>query len=214
MKVNCKQRIHFFITLVAASLLLATESYAATTPTNITKFTTLVTNDVFAVNSKGWRDPAFGDMGWTHSSDWGAFGAKKNQTVTIKGVAVDAGIHPGITVWFRGKDDTANDKYVVDHFYPQNANFTEFGATDDTSGEDLGNIVMRHVAHGYDLDGNTKNVKEMHPKKDRIPGQVVLTFKAPYSGRYMFVVGGFNPDAGVNSSIPHDINVTTTVIRP
>ena len=213
MKANCKY-IARFIPLVAAGMLAATASQAATIPSSITNFTTLVTDDVFSVQSKGWRDPAFGDMGWTHSSDWGAFWARKGQTVTIKGVAVDDGIHPGITVWFRGKDDTAKDKYVVDHFYPQNANFTEFGATDETSGADLGNIVMRHVAHAYDRDGNTKYVKDMNPKKDNVPGQVVLSFKAPFSGRYMFVVGGFNPDVGVNSSIPHNINVTTTVIRP
>lgn len=203
-----------FIYLIAAALLTASASQAATIPASITKFTSLITSDVFSVKSKGWRDPAFGDMGWTHSSGWGAFGALKGQTVTIKLVAADAGLHPGMTVWFRGKDDTARDKYVVDHFYPQNANFTEFGATDETSGADLGNIVMRHVIHGYDADSNTLKITGMNPKYDNVPGQLKLSFKAPYSGRYMFVVGGFNPDAGVDSASSHNINVTAKVLRP
>ncbi|MGZ8227567.1 MAG: copper(I)-binding protein CorA [Methylococcaceae bacterium] len=213
MKVNSKYLARFFF-LVAGGLLAASATQAATMPASITQFTALVTNDIFSVKSKGWRDPAFGDMGWTHSSDWGAFGALKGQTVTIKLVATNAGVHPGMTVWFRGKDDTAKDKYVVDHFYPQNANFTEFGATDETSGAELGNIVMRHVVHGYDADGNTLTITGMNPKKDNVPGQLKMSFKAPYSGRYIFVVGGFNPDAGVNSASSHNINVTAKVLRP
>lgn len=202
------------ISLTVAGLLAASASQAATIPASITKFTSTVTDDVFSVKSKGWRDPAFGDMGWTHSSDWGTLGAKKGQTVTIKLVAADAGIHPGMTVWFRGKDDTAADKYVVDHFYPQNANFVKFGVTDETTGADLGNIVMRHVVHGYDRDGNTKGVKSMNPQIDNVPGQVELSFTAPRSGRYMFVVGGFNPDAGVDAALKYNINVTATVTGP
>ncbi|MFI3158073.1 MAG: copper(I)-binding protein CorA [Methylococcaceae bacterium] len=213
MKANSKY-VARFIPLVAAGLLAVSASQAATIPGSITEFTGTVTDDVFSVKSKGWRDPAFGDMGWTHSSDWGTIHAKKGQTVTINSVAADAGIHPGITVWYRGKDDTAQDNYVVDHFYPQNANFTKFGATDETSGAALGNIIMRYVTHGYDADGNTLKVKRMNPVKDDVSGQFELSFKAPYAGNYIFVVGGFNPDAGVDTSLKYNINVTATVTGP
>lgn len=213
MKAN-RKHIARFVSLMAVGLLAASASQAATIPASIFKFTSTATNDVFTVKSKGWRDPAFGDMGWTHSSDWGAFRASKGQTVTIKMTSVDARIHPGITVWNRGADDTAPNNYVVDHFYPQNANFVKFGVTDETTGASLGNIVMRHVIHGYDRDGNTKRVLSMNPVKDTIPGQLEVTFTAPRSGHYMFVVGGFNPDDGVDTSLKYDINVSVTVTGP
>ena len=203
-----------FISLLAAGLLAAPASQAATIPSSIFDFASGVTDDVFSVRSKGWRDPAFGDMGWTHSSDWGTVTAQRGQTVTIKMLAADAGIHPGITVWYRGEDDTAPDNYVVDHFYPQNANFTKFGATNETTGEKLGNIVMRHIAHGYDLDGNTKRVRIMNPIKDDVPGQLELSFKVRRTGTYMFVVGGFNPDASVDTAVSYNVNVNVTVTNP
>ncbi len=213
MKANSKY-LACFVPLVAAGLLAASASQAATIPSSIFEFTATATDDVFSVKSKGWRDPAFGDMGWTHSSDWGTITAKKGQTITINAVAADVGIHPGMTVWYRGADDTAPDNYVVDHFYPQNANFTKFGATDETSGTTLGNIIMRDVAHGYDMDGNSQKVKRMNPVQDNVPGQLKLSFKAPASGTYLFVIGGFNPDAGVDTSLKYDINVTATAAKP
>ena len=213
MTFNCKNKLGFSL-LAAGLLLIASVGQAATMPTSITQFTAKVTTDVFSVKSTGWLDPAFGDMGWTHNSDWGTVTALKDDIVKIKLVAVTVGIHPAITVWFRGKQDTAKDNYVVDHFYPQNANFVEFGATDETSGAELGNIVMRHITHGYDADGHQLNITDMKPKKDKVSGQLILNFKAPRSGRYMFVVGGVNPDVGVNSAIAHKINVRVNVIKP
>jgi hypothetical protein len=211
MKMNAKNTA-LFVSLVAAGLLAASASQAATIPANQFAFTAEASTDVFPVKAKGWRDPAFGDMGWTHSSAWGTFSAMKGQTVTINMVAVDAGIHPGITVWYRGADDTADNKYVVDHFYPQNANFAKFGAIDETTGEKLGNIIMRHVTHGYDVDGNQR-LKAMNPVKDGVAGQLKISFKAPKEGDYMFVVGGVNPDASVDTkeNPNHDVNVTVTV---
>ncbi|MDD5275763.1 MAG: copper(I)-binding protein CorA [Methylovulum sp.] len=213
MKANSKYMASF-ISLVAVGLLAASASQAATKPASIFTFNASVTDDVFSVKSKGWRDPAFGDMGWTHSSDWGTVQVKKGQTVTIKMAAVDAGIHPGITVWYRGPSDTAPNDYVVDHFYPQNANFAKFGAVDDTTGDALGNIIMKYVVHGYDLDGNTKKVKSMNPIKDGVSGELEVSFTASRPGTYMFVVGGFNPDAGIDSSLRYDVNVNLTVTAP
>ncbi|MDD5271423.1 MAG: copper(I)-binding protein CorA, partial [Methylovulum sp.] len=201
--------------LLASALFATSASYAATQPGSITAFTDTLTYDVFTVSSKGWRDPAFGDMGWTHKSDWGSFVAKKGQTVTITLISETAGIHPGTSVWFRGKDDTAPDSYVVDHFYPQNANFTKFGATDESTGASIGDIVMRIKDFGYDLDGNSQRAKGFRGVKDGVPGQLVLTFTAPRTGHYMFVVGGFNPDATVDGTIKSfNIDTTVTVTTP
>ncbi|MDD2723732.1 MAG: copper(I)-binding protein CorA [Methylovulum sp.] len=203
------------LTLLTTAGLFTASSFAATQPAEITNFNARRTHDVFTVKSKGWSDPAFGDMGWTHFSDWGSFTAKRHQKVTIKLVSETVGIHPGVTVWFRGADDTAPDSYVVDHFYPQYANFTKFGAVDETTGESLGNIVMRVVAYGYDQDGNTKVVRRFKGIKDNVPGQLELTFTAPARGQYQFVVGGINPDAGVDNTPKYNIDTTVTkVIAP
>lgn len=201
--------------LFTSALLATSASYAATQPGSVTAFTDTLTYDVFTVSSKGWRDPAFGDMGWTHKSDWGSFTAKKGQTVTITLISETAGIHPGISIWFRGKDDTAPNSYVVDHFYPQQANFTKFGATDESTGASIGDIVMRIQKFGYDLDGNTQHVKGINGKKDGVPGQLQMTFTANRTGSYMFVVGGFNPDATVDPTIKSfNIDTTVTVTTP
>lgn len=199
------------ISIAAASLMAVSVSHAATIPGSIFAFTPTTANDVFVVKSKGWSDPAFGDMGWTHSSDWGSFHAEKGQTVTILIKSTNPGVHPGSTVWFRGANDTAPDNYVVDHFYPQNANFAKFGATDETAGTALGNIIMKHITHGYDQDNNSVVDTVLRGKTDKIPGRLVLTFKAPYAGEYMFVVGGFNPDLGVDTTLKYNVNVKVTV---
>ena len=197
--------------LCLSASLVAVSAQAATRPSSIILFDSTNTEATFSAKVSSWRDPAFGDMGWTHSSAWGTVHAKRNQTVTIKVVSADAGLHPGVTVWLRGKDDTAPNKYVVDHFYPQNANFTEFGASDETTGKSIGNIIMRHIAHGYDADENSANVSEMNPITDGVAGQLELSFKATASRYYQFVVGGFNPSEGVDASVKHDFNVTVTV---
>lgn len=210
MKISDSKNV-LLIALLTAGLFGAASSQAATIPANIFNFTADATTAVFPVKAKGWRDPAFGDMGWTHSSAWGTLTTtKKNQMVTIKMTAVDAGIHPGITVWYRGADDTTENKYVVDHFYPQNANFTKFGVTDETTGAKLGNIVMRHVTHAFDVDG-TKSIKGMGPVKDNVAGELEISFKAPQKGDYMFVVGGVNPDANVDLTVSHDVDVSVTL---
>jgi Copper(I)-binding protein CorA len=201
-----------FVAAIAASLFAISTSYAATIPASIVAFDSTITSDTFIVKDKGWSDPAFGDMGWTHSSDWGTFHAEQGQKVTIKMVAADVGIHPGSTVWYRGVNDTAADNYVVDHFYPQNANFAKFGATDEGTGEKLGNIVMTHVLHGYDQDGNSATAKKLRGKSDNVPGQLIFNFKAPYTGDYMFVVGGFNPDVSIiDHTLKYNIDVSVTV---
>lgn len=204
----------YAISLAMAGLLAASAAQAATKPASIFKFNANHTHATLVAKSKGWRDPAFGDMGWTHSSAWGNVIAKKGQLVTINIKAVDAGIHPGATVWYRGVDDTAPDNYVVDHFYPQNANFVKYGATDETTGAAIGDIVMRHVTRGFDKDGNSSAVTSMKPLTDGIPGQMTLSFTAPKTGVFIFVVGGFNPDATVNTTLKYNFTTDVTVTTP
>lgn len=192
--------------------LAAMSANAATKPSSIFAFDSVNKNSTFSVTAKGWSDPAFGDAGWTHSSSWGRVTAKKGQIVTITAIADNKSVHPGATVWYRGEKDTAPDDFVVDHFYQQNANVFKSGATDESAtvlpGEkavSIGNIVMTYVSHGFDLDNNTvvdedgvtdsARIVLLKGKKDGVSGKLSLSFKAPYEGTYMFVVGGFNPNA-------------------
>lgn len=184
--------------ILATALSLAAFSASAVTSVkgNLFNFDDVVKSNLYSVTAKGWSDPAFGDAGWTHNSGWGTVTAKAGQTVTITATADTKGVHPGVTVWYRDAvKDTAPDDYVVDHFYQQNANLFKAKATDETTSEVLGNIVMKYVAHGYDLDKNTVNDTLLKGKKDSVSGKLMLSFKAPSDGTYMFVVGGFNPDA-------------------
>jgi Copper(I)-binding protein CorA len=185
--------------------LAALTAQAATKPSRIASFGAGGSN-TFSVKSTSWRDPAFGNMGWTHNSDWGSFTASAGQSKTITLTSTVAGFHPGVTVWYRGTDDTAPDNYVVDHFYPQGGNFVEFGAKDETSGIGIGNISMQIVSFGYDQDGHTLK-PGLNGLTDRISGKMTLTFKAAKAGNYIFVVGGFNPSANVSKTTKQAVAV-------
>jgi len=201
------------LVLFAAGL-LSTANYAATKPTTITDFTKATAPAVFSVKSTSWRDPAFGNLGWTHSSQWGSINARKGKTVTITITSQVAGLHPGITVWRRDALlDTAPDEYFIDHFYPQRDGVYKIGATDEDSGADLGNIIMPIVAYGYDQDGNTKKVTNLRPIKDGVPGKLIVKFKAPETAVYQFVIGGFNPDTGVDSTVKHNVEVSVAISK-
>jgi hypothetical protein len=189
---------------LAATGFAMSASYAATQPTRVVDF-----SPVFKVKATSWRDPAFGNDGWAHNSDWGKLTAKAGKMITITLSSTVAGFHPAITVWYRGAADTAPDSYIPDHFYTQNEDFNEPGAKDESNNATIGNIVMKNVAYNYDQDGH--NLRPWGTKKglkDGVSGKMTLEFKATKAGTYMFVVGGFNPDAKVNKAIQHDVAVT------
>lgn len=197
--------------LLAAGLLAPVWAAAATIPTSIAEYSEKSPIQTLKTKATSWRDPAFGDMGWTHNSAWGTFQAQKGQTVTITAIAGEAGLHPGITVWFRGKRDTAPDNYVADHFYAQNANQFVLGASDEKTGSTIGNIVMKAVKYGYDQDGNKQQVADLNGAKDGVPGQLELSFTAPQTGNYLFVLGGFNPDAGIDTATPFGVDTEVQI---
>lgn len=185
---------------------------AATKLNGLTVFTPSAPTSILKVRAKSWRDPAFGNLGWVHHSSWGTFSVAKAKLVTIKAVSKVAGLHPGLTVWSRGKADVAPNMYVNDHMYTQNTNIVEFAARDETANIPLGNIVMQVVAYGYDQDGNTEKASFLKGVKDNIPGQLTLKFMALPGVDYQFVLGGFNPDASFSAGLTmkHAVEVTVS----
>jgi hypothetical protein len=204
------------LSIVAASLLFASSAGAATKPSNIAAFSNK-TSASLNVKSKGWSDPAFGSAGWTHFSSWGEFSARKGQRVEIKVESSDVNVHPGVTVWFRGANDTAPDDYVPDHFYQQTGDLIALRVKDETTSEALGNIVMKYVANGYDMDDNPFDAagligEDAKGLKDGIPGTLKLSFRARKTGKYQFVVGGVNPSpVDIVSNGKTNIPVTVTL---
>ncbi|WP_394754267.1 copper(I)-binding protein CorA [Crenothrix sp.] len=222
MKLNQKLIVSA-LTFAVVAFSLSTAN-AATKPTRFAAFTPKTPKYILKIKRASWRDPLFGDMGWTHSSDWGKFSTTKGKVIKITLITKVPGLHPGITVWHRGANDTAPDIYVQDHFYQQNASISEFGAKDEATGKAIGNIFMRHIGNGYDNDGHTngygfddngnkilKAPAGVKGIKDKIPGQLVLTFKAPLSGNYQFVVGGFNPIKAFDGKNKHEVTATVSV---
>lgn len=204
------------LSIIAASAGIAAGAEAATKPMTITAFSNK-TSATLNVKSKGWSDPAFGNAGWTHFSAWGQFRAKKGQMVEIKVQSSDINVHPGVTVWFRGPNDTAPDEYVPDHFYPQASDFTALRAKDEMTSAALGNILMKYVTSGYDKDDNPFNAAELigddaKGQKNGIPGNLKLTFRVKKTGKYLFVTGGVNPSpVDIVSDKNTNIPVTVTV---
>jgi len=187
---------------------------AATQPATIAQFSAEQPTHTLNVRYKSWRDPAFGDMGWTHFSDWGSFQGTAGQTATLTLVSSNPDLHPGVTVWARCKADTAPDTYVTDHFYAQNAQQFELGAVDESTGQTVGNIVMQIKNYGYDLDGVAKasKVVGLHGVKDGVPGRLVRTFPIGRTCNYLFVVGGIAPGAGASDSTArYPVDVTLSL---
>jgi len=200
--------------LVGASLSFAPVANAVTFPNPIADFTA-TPSQVLQVRPKSWMDPAFGDMGWTHHSAWGSFHAEAGQKVTIKAVAANDALHPGVSVWYRGAKDTAPDKYVLDHFYGQDASQYKRGAVDETTQQPIGDIVMKIVAFGYDLDGQARQGEGLRGKRDGVRGQLELSFTAKNAGEYMFVLGGVNPGKMLTDfSVKYDVQTDVTVETP
>ncbi len=210
-----------FISVGFLGLVFASAASAVTSPMMVGDFMA-EPSQTLQTKAKSWSDPAFGDMGWTHNSGWGKFEATAGQLITIKAVSSNRNIHPGITVWYRGDADTIDDNYVADHFYPQNSNLFVMGAKDETTGETLGNLVMKIIAFGYDKDKNTGSIEGLPAsagKKDKVPGQLILNFKAKKTGTYMFVLGGFNPgpktvDTAIKYDVVTDVTITDPVATP
>lgn len=201
--------------VTVANLWYASAAYAVTQPSAIAPFVTDGTAQTLKARFKSWRDPAFGDMGWTHHSSWGSFEATKGQMVTITVNSTDAAdFHPGVSVWYRdAAADTIADTYVADHFYVQNAPQFVRGAKDETTGAVLGDIVMRAAAWGYDADG-IKGAKllGLNGKKDGTSGKLVVKFRVKNTGSYLFVLGGVLPGAGIINNAPATLyNLETTV---
>jgi hypothetical protein len=194
-------------TLLIAGL-LTNVGYAATQPGSAeTVFDNATANATMNIRYKSWSDPAFGNLGWTHTSSWGGFTATKGQIVTLTFTATDIGIHPGATIWYRGEADTAPDSYVPDHVYPESTSQIKYGATDEVTGASIGDIVMTYVTSGYDADNNVTVTPALKPKFDKKNGRLVLKFKAPNTGKYHFVLGGISPDLNVDPDIGHNIKV-------
>lgn len=206
-----------FIPVGLLGLLFASAASAVVSPMMVGDFIA-EPGQTLQTKAKSWSDPAFGDMGWTHNSGWGKFEATAGQLITIKAVASNRNIHPGITVWYRGEADTIDDNYVADHFYPQNANLFVKGAKDETTGATLGNLVMKIAAYGFDKDKNTGIIDGLPAaagKKDKVSGQLILNFKAKKTGTYMFVLGGFNPGPkAVDSTLMYDVLTDVTITDP
>lgn len=208
--------ISTLLSVAVISLMSVSASHATTQASTVFHFTASANSDNFNVRASGWSDPKFGDLGWVHSSDWGTFHANKGQIVTITMVSTEAGFHPGSTVYFRGANDTADDSYIPDVALTQTATMAKWGASDDASGTPLGDIVMQYVTHGYDGDkiGATSGsfiTNTFKKINDGVSGKLVLKFKAPATGLYEMVAGGYKPAPTINTKIAHFVKVNVKI---
>ncbi len=203
--------ISYLLSAAAISLMSISASHATTQASSVFNFTPSANTDNFSVRASGWSDPKFGDLGWVHSSDWGTFHANKGQMVTITMVSAEAGFHPGSSVYFRGANDTAEDIYIPDVALTQTATMAKWGAANDDTGEPLGDIVMQYITHGYDGDKTAGASPTFKKINDGVSGKLVLKFKAPYTGLYEFVTGGYKPAPFINTKVAHMVKVSVAV---
>jgi hypothetical protein len=203
--------LNLLLSVAVVSLMSVSASQATTSPSTPFNFTAAESTNEFSVRASGWSDPKFGDLGWVHSSDWGFFNANKGQVVTITMVSKELGFHPGSTVYFRGANDTADDKYIPDVALTQTATMAKWGAADDATGAPLGDIVMQYITHGYDGDKTVGASPTFKKINDGVSGKLVLKFTAPETGTYEFVTGGYKPAPTINKKAAHPVNVTVKI---
>jgi len=160
-----------------------------------------------------------GFQGWTHHSGWGNVKLKKGNlyTITVKQTNqnLELGFHPAVAVWYRPQGSgVVPNTYAYDHFYNQWANIIAKNVVDEANQAKLGTLKQYFVVNGVDRDGwdatdedqyNQTNVQRI---LDGVQGKVVVQFVAKDSGWYQFVVGGINPDAGVNMTAKYPQEVT------
>jgi hypothetical protein len=77
-------------------------------------------------------------------------------------------------------------------------------------------MVMKVAAFGFDKDRNTGNIEGVRGagKRDKVAAQLTLTFKAKQTGTYMFVLGGFNPAASVDTALKYDVVTSVSLANP
>jgi len=220
--------------LTAAGSLSAVSVQAATAimADNIKEFTKDNSTQSLTVRMDSWYNSTMGYRGWSHHSGWGWMKLKKGKPVTITVGAIKEGkdgnpeagyvegFHPGITVWYRPmKRGSALIEQVNAHKYSQFDDIDEPNAINDdvkTAPVSVGKIHMEFIANAFDRDGMGDSLPEAYDQSkvnralDGEKGKVRLTFTPKYSGVYQFVVGGINPDEGVNAIDFNAIPVTVS----
>lgn len=163
------------------------------------------------VKLKSWYDPTppANTQAWTHTGAWGVFVANEGDNILITAKASDPRLHPGISVFRIGANNTAQFKYVPDHLFTQNKDWINVGAIDDTTNKPVGDIRMRIEKFGYDADNNDASLTELNPITDGEEGTLKLEFKVSKSGLYKFYVGGINPGPDLGTT---PVPVATSVM--
>lgn len=206
------------LALAAVCLLPVSLVNAATSiETNLTQFSSSSPTATLSAKAESWYNPTMGYAGWTHHSTWGYMKLKKGKPVTITVTGV-TGFHPALTVWFRPKKTGfASVNYVDDHFYNQYQDIINPNAqlTDDPAKPvKLGKIKLKYVANAFDRDGMADPLSadfdqsQLNRTLDGVSGKVSLTFTPDATGIYQFVVGGINPDVGLDTELRHDVEVS------
>ncbi|MGR9086090.1 MAG: copper(I)-binding protein CorA [Gammaproteobacteria bacterium] len=206
------------LVLATVGLMSVPSVHGATSiETKNVEFTQENSVQTLAAKPESWYNPTMGYTGWTHHSSWGYMKLKKGKPVTITATGV-AGFHPALTIWFRPqKRGMVPVNYMNDHFYNQFQDIiaSNVQLTDDPANpKKLGKLRMEFVANAFDRDGMIDPLPAEFDQSmlnrvlDGIPGTVSLTFTPKASGVYQFVVGGINPDLGLDLKASHEVEVT------
>jgi hypothetical protein len=222
---NQKKSVNKFALASIASLMTALAPVAIAGPDTltITSFTvgdadktlsSTMDTTTHGVEAASFYNPTMGYNGWTHSSGWGYVTLKKGVPVTITATAADPKFHPGIAVWLAsGKapvDNGAADHngIFIGSFKPWEDVIIDHLPVDIDSKKR--SLKMTFITNAVDLDGwddaTKSDVAYNNDLFRRIPdgtaGVVSVTFTPPANGKYVFGVGGVNPNSDLPKGTP------------
>ena len=174
------------------------------------------TTATMSVKADSWYNLGMGYLGWTHHSNWGFVKLQRGKPVTITVTTSVPGFHPAVSIWFRPGKTKINSsiQYMNEHMYSQFKDIYEVKAIDADKGTVLGKFQMNFVANAFDRDGMGETLPASYDQsmlnriQDGTVGKVSLTFMPEESGIYQFVVGGINPDSGVDKTKLYDVKAT------
>jgi hypothetical protein len=151
----------------------------------------------------------------------------KVYSITADGSGVP-GLHPGVSVWSapQKRNKYVDITYNPDHFYSQCDSVNLKAPVDEATDTELrGYLKWDFITNGFDRDAmegvtvaatrkidkvggtETTSMNVLPPEFDQscsrpvwdgAAGKVKVTFTAPATGIYKFVVGGINPDRGAD----------------
>jgi len=218
-KISLKNLLSVICPLLVSPCVYAVDA----TPINTVQkqFTAANSQQELMATANSFYDLTMGGSGWVHNSAWLYMKLKKDVQYTVNATADQsaAGFHPGLACFYRPQGaGLVGIEYMYDHMYSQYNSHVEKNMVEEVTKRKLGTFKSYFIVNGYDRDGMENPLPVEYQQgtvigmvdvgKNSKPGSVTLSFVPEKSGYYQCVMGGINPDVGLDLRSKYKVTVT------